>query len=283
MLLPFSLGFLVLSLTAICAKPLTSPADFSPVNVTICNGKKYLYSSLAGYGLLPSNARDKYGDTIGGIGSAIALDKKSIKFSKRSQSYSGIIYGLPDRGWNTQGTQNTQSRIHKFKFTFNVVGNATVENPASPNFSFDILDTILLTGPDGTPLTGLDPTDTIVYPGFPPLPLAKYIGNGFGQSGSGGSRVSLDTEGLVLGDNNSYWISDEYAAYLYHFDSAGEMIQAISTPSALLPRRSTSSNNGTNANALSFSAASPPSTPPTLQPCPKTPPPAAQTTKALKL
>ncbi|KAF2852752.1 hypothetical protein T440DRAFT_553118 [Plenodomus tracheiphilus IPT5] len=250
MILPITLSILVLPLTNVFANPLTPNAASTPVNVTTCNGKKYVYSSLAGYGLLPSNARDKHGDTIGGIGSAIALDKSSLKFSKRTQSYSGIIYGLPDRGWNTQGTQNTQSRIHKISFTFNIVGDkATVANPASPNFKFEVVDTILLTGPDETPLTGLDPTDTITYPGFPTLPLAKYTGNGFGQPGSGGSRIPLDTEGLVLGPNSTFYISDEYAATIYHFSSSGTMISATPPPPALLPRRN---------STLSFSAASPP-------------------------
>lgn len=167
-----SLGVLF-SITHVLASPLTSRADSTPVNTTTCNGKTYTYSSLAGYGKLPSNARDKYGDTVGGIGSAIAIDKSSIKFDKATKSYSGILYGLPDRGWNTQGTQNTQSRIHKLGFTFSVVENATVEQPASPNLNLSVVDTILLTGPDGTPLTGLDPTETVTYPGFPSLPLAK--------------------------------------------------------------------------------------------------------------
>jgi hypothetical protein len=35
-------------------------------------------------------------------------------------------------------------------------------------------------------------------------------GDGFGNNGTGGARVALDTEGLVLGDDNTYWISDEY-------------------------------------------------------------------------
>lgn len=47
----------------------------SVVNTTTCNGKTYVYNELAGYGAIPSNARDKFGDTIGGIGSSIAIDK----------------------------------------------------------------------------------------------------------------------------------------------------------------------------------------------------------------
>jgi hypothetical protein len=74
------------------------------VNKTLCNGKTYTYEELAGWGLFASDARDKFGDTIGGIGSAIALDKSSWKRTKGdSEAYEGILYGLPDRGWNTQG------------------------------------------------------------------------------------------------------------------------------------------------------------------------------------
>lgn len=169
---PVSLG-LLLGTTHVLANPLL-PRDTTPtgVNVTTCNGKTYVYEGLAGYGKLASDARDKFGDTIGGIGSSIALDKSSYRQVKgKNGLYSGVIYGLPDRGWNTQGTQNTQTRIHKFGFTFEVV-QATLKKPAQPNFKLTYLDTILLTGPDGTPLTGLDPTGTVKYKGFPTLPLA---------------------------------------------------------------------------------------------------------------
>jgi hypothetical protein len=37
----------------------------STVNTTTCNGKTYVYQELAGYGFIPSDATDKYGDTIG--------------------------------------------------------------------------------------------------------------------------------------------------------------------------------------------------------------------------
>ncbi|KAF2027417.1 hypothetical protein EK21DRAFT_71968 [Setomelanomma holmii] len=251
MLLTSSLTLLALPLANVIANPITPRADSTGVNVTTCNGKQYVYEELAGFGKLAADFRDKYGDTLGGIGSAIALDKKKSKFKKSKGSngvYSGVLHGLPDRGWNTQGTQNTQTRIHKFSFTFEIV-NATIEKPASPNFNLTYLDTLLLTGPDGTPLTGLDPTGTVKYDGFPNLPLAKYTGNGFGQNGTGGARIALDTEGLVLGDDDTYWISDEYATYVYQFSASGKMIQAIRTPDAFIPLR-----NGTE----SFSAASPP-------------------------
>ena len=80
------------------------------VNVTTCNGKKYVYEELAGYGYLPSNGRDKTGDTLGGIGSSIAMDKNSWK--KEGKSYKGLVYALPDRGWNTQGRRRDTNYPH---------------------------------------------------------------------------------------------------------------------------------------------------------------------------
>ena len=112
------------------------------------------------------------------------------------------------------------------------------------------LDTILLTGPDGQPTTGLD-ADALgaaSYPGFPPLPVATYTGDGFGGQGPGGKLVPVDNEGLVLASDGSYWISDEYGPYIYHYGIDGRMLEAIRPPDAIIPMR-----NGTE----SFSADSP--------------------------
>lgn len=77
----------------------TTPGASSAVNTTTCNGKTYVYENLAGYGFVPSNATDKFGDTIGGHGSSIAVDGRS--WTRVGNSYTGILYTLPDRGWNT--------------------------------------------------------------------------------------------------------------------------------------------------------------------------------------
>lgn len=231
-----------------------STATQPPVSETTCNSNVYTYQELAGYGFLANDARDKFGDTIGGFGSAIALDKHS--WSKKSKKgkvdiYEGILYGLPDRGWNTLGTVNTQTRIHKFGITLQLVPNATVGSPSGPNVQIKYLDTLLLTGPDGTPCTGLDP-DAVghaSFKGFPDLPIATYTGDGFGGAGKGGKRIPIDGEGLVLGDDGSFWVSDEYGPYVYHFDGSGRMVEAIRPPNAFIPIR-----NGSE----SFSANSPP-------------------------
>lgn len=73
----------------------------APVSSTTCNGKTYEYLGLAGYGFTPSNARDKFGDTAGGIGSSAVVDAKSWTLQSNG-SYTGLLYALPDRGWNTE-------------------------------------------------------------------------------------------------------------------------------------------------------------------------------------
>jgi hypothetical protein len=100
-------------------------------------------------------------------------------------------------------------------------------------------------------MTGLDPDMHPPYiniPGFPELPAATYVGDGFGGNGTGGHRVVGDTEGIVLVDDG-FWISDEYGPTIFHFDHSGKMIGAIRPPPAIIPQR-----NGTD----SFNADSPP-------------------------
>lgn len=74
-------------------------ATTDAVNTTTCNGQFYAYTELAGYGYISGNARDKFGDTIGGIGSAIALDQSSWSRSADGQTYTGLLWAMPDRGW----------------------------------------------------------------------------------------------------------------------------------------------------------------------------------------
>lgn len=55
---------------ALAASAFAAPTADPPVKTTTCNGENYVYQKLAGYGFLPGNARDKFGDTIGGFGSS---------------------------------------------------------------------------------------------------------------------------------------------------------------------------------------------------------------------
>lgn len=240
------------ALTGVWAAPSpksSQPSPIAVVNQTTCDSKTFTYEQLAGYGFVPSTARDKYGDSLGGYGSAIAIDRSTWK--KAGGSYTATLWALPDRGWNTQGTLNYQNRIHKFFITFTPAPSASASNPSPPNLKIDYKDTVLLTGPDGQPITGLDAdvTGSITYPGFPKLPVATYTGDGFGGAGPGGKRIAIDSEGLALATDGGFWVSDEYGPYIYKFSAAGKMQLAIAPPDAYIPHR-----NG----SVSFSANSPP-------------------------
>ncbi|KAI1125478.1 esterase-like activity of phytase-domain-containing protein [Nemania abortiva] len=222
----------------------------SGVNSTTCNGIDYVYNELAGYGFVPTNARDKYGDTLGGLGSSLHLDQN--KWRKHCNgSYSGILWSLPDRGWNTEGTLNYNPRVHKFKILFTPRPNATASSPSAPNLEFQYLDTVKFWGPQGALCTGLDAdaTGDLSYAGFPNLPITTYEGDGFGGEGPGGTGIPIDSEGLYVNEDGTFWVSDEYGPYIYLFSPEGEMLTAIRPPEAIVPKR-----NGTD----SFSADSPP-------------------------
>lgn len=240
---------------------LSLPRHQSAINKTTCNGQKYEYLSLAGYGYTPSNSRDKFGDTAGGIGSSASIDPSTWTLHNNG-SYTGLLYALPDRGWNTEGTLNYQPRVHKFHIVFDAT-----QNGPNPNLNLFYLDSVRFFGnANGTlPFTGLDPNAKSPYLATSDgttLPSSIYVGDGFGGNGTGGNRPSLDSEGLVLMPDGSMYVSDEYGDYIYHFTAGGDLITAIPPPDAFLPIRN---------NTLSFSAASPPRYDPNLTVKPKNP------------
>jgi hypothetical protein len=121
--------------------------------------------------------------------------------------------------------------------------------PSRNNIIYKYEDTILLVDPKGNPLSGLDSTTTLKFKGYPDLPAAKFPGDGFGGAGPGGTRVSLDPEGLVLdttSEQGGFWISDEYGPFLYHFNKKGEMDYAVRPPDALIPIRKGKENFSSN-------------------------------------
>ncbi|RMD41339.1 hypothetical protein DV735_g3776, partial [Chaetothyriales sp. CBS 134920] len=258
-----SLQLALLVATAAAVPASVSRRASSGVNTATINGQTYVYESLAGYGYTASNSRDKFGDTAGGLGSSAAIDPSSWK--KSGSSYTGVLWALPDRGWNTEGTTNYQPRVHKFAITFTPNDSATVSDPSPPNLQLEYLDSILFTDPAGAPITGLDSVAEPPYLSFETtgeVPTANYTGDGFGGSGSGGRRVSGDTEGLVVNSDGSFWVSDEYGPSIFHFSSSGQLLSSIKVPDALIPRRN---------DQVSFSANSPPVYDPDLEVDPSKP------------
>jgi len=218
-----------------------APAVFAAETVTIGN-LVFVNKALVGVGRVPSDLRDKFGETFGS-GSGIAVDPRS--WVKTPTGYQGTLYMLPDRGYNIGGTTDYRARLNKLSVTLKPLDNpaAVPEAERQNSVVASLTDTILLTDPAGASLTGLDP-DRIrpAANGFPDLPLAL---NG---------RVSIDTESLVLLPDGSFFIGDEYGPYLYRFSPTGRMLAAVRPPNAFLPIRNgkvhhSSDNPGPGAQA----------------------------------
>jgi hypothetical protein len=145
------------------------------------------------------------GTTIynGGYGSSIAP----------SLNDPSVFYLLTDRGPNAAGVQANSIIFGKADFTpqigkFRIVGDQIV-----------LEQTILLKNASGQLLTGL------------PNPVGQ------GNTGEiaidlNGKTISpdpdgIDSEGLVLMPDGSFWISDEYGPHLVHVDPTGKTIERV--------------------------------------------------------
>jgi len=204
------------------------PAHAVAAGPVTVGGRTYIDKGLVAVGRLPADLRDKFGETFGS-GSGLAADPNS--WSRAPDGYRGTFYLLPDRGYNVTGTSAFRARLYTLTFVLK-------PTEAQHTVELTLADTMLLRDASGTPLTGLDPLVDGVRPaagGFPAMPQAP---NG---------AVSLDSEGVVRMSDGSFFISDEYGPYIYHFAADGRMLSAIRPPEAFIPKRngrdSFSSNN----------------------------------------
>jgi len=139
----------------------------------------------------------------GGFGSAIVADPLDP----------AVFYLLTDRGPNAAGSAANSIIFGKADFTpqvgkFRLVGNQLV-----------LEQTILLKNAAGQFLTGL------------PNPVGQ------GNTGEialdlNGQMIApnvdgLDSEGMALASDGSFWVSDEYGPHIVHFDATGKTIERI--------------------------------------------------------
>ncbi|KAG0671281.1 hypothetical protein C6P42_003623, partial [Pichia californica] len=196
-------------------------------------GTTYESFGLVGFGRIPADSVDKYGETVA-PGSSIQVEKSSVTVDSNGV-YHFIAWGLPDRGMNINGTVNTFSRIHKYNVDFTPANSSSTDN-----IIWTLEDTVLLTDFNGDYFSGLDSNTTVEFNGLP-VPAVVYHGDGWGSNLNSSktiTRLSLDSESLTFIDgsiDNGFWIGDEYGPSLIKFDSNGKMIDYIEAPDALLP------------------------------------------------
>jgi len=196
----------------------------------------FINKGLVAFGLIPSNATESTGDTIGGIGSAIAVKRGTFK-QRFDGTFSGTLTVQPDRGFNVDGTIDYQGRQLDIDFVLTPYYGTTNLSFADglKTLSLTYKRTLLYTERLGKKTTGLDALavrpQTFGFPEIatadPPLPIPAL--------NASFNRVTLDMEGLALNADGTFWMSDEYGPYVYRFTSGGDLIQTLTPPAAILP------------------------------------------------
>ncbi|KAG9052526.1 hypothetical protein FS842_009723 [Serendipita sp. 407] len=203
-----------------------SPDPSLSTSITV-GGHTFVNKGLVAFGLIPTEAKDSYGETLGGFGSSIAIQRGTFK-ARNDGTFTGKFVVLPDRGYNVESPVDWQNRFHYLSFTLNPYYNTTSLSftDAQQTLKLQYLSTTLLTFKD-KPTSGADPTFSQKYSGSSiqyPLVAANY------------THLTADTEGLVHSPDGNFWISDEYAPYVYQVSPKGKILNTIAPPDAAIPR-----------------------------------------------
>jgi hypothetical protein len=227
----------------------TEPNPSYAVPVSL-NGVTYINKGLVGFGLIPSNFKESTGDTLGGIGSAIAI-KLGTWNAATDGSYTGTFVVHPDRGYNVISTIDYQARQHEIDFVLHpYYDTASLSfTAAQQTLQLTYKNTVLQFERNNTKTSGLDALAVrAAGSGFPSIinadPQLPIPSNAL-------PHLSLDIEGIVALTDGTFWISDEYGPYIYHYSANGTLLQAIQPPAAILPYTS---------GVLNFTSATDPTT-----------------------
>jgi hypothetical protein len=147
--------FIGASLLAIATAFAASSALAVEAQSVTFEGAAFVNKGLVGVGRVPADAKDKLGDTLGGIGSGMVADLSSWK--RDGDKYTGVFYMLPDRGWNTEGSVDYPGRLQKFSIEFSPYAGAEAAPQTQLKMTYD--DSIIMHEADGKQTTGLDPTE----------------------------------------------------------------------------------------------------------------------------
>jgi hypothetical protein len=139
----------------------------------------------------------------GGFGSAIAPDPNDPT----------VFYLLTDRGPNAAGVAANSIVFGKADFTPQI-GKFRLKDG-----QLTLEQTILLKNTAGQPLTGLP---NPIGQGSTGETALNLTGQSLGTSADG-----IDSEGLVLAPDGTFWISDEYGPHIAHFDATGKQLERI--------------------------------------------------------
>jgi hypothetical protein len=187
------------------------------------NGNAQLVNlGLVGVGRSPADSSDTLGpnvDTLGGIFSGLRIDPSAL--SKSGDTFSGPIFGLPDRGFG-DGLTDYHPRLQRFDFSVTPY-YGPYPAPSQNQLTFVNTATLVLSV-NGSTFTGYNPDDTnvLTHPQSP-------------ADSPGAGKWSLDTEGIAR-TPNGWYVSDEYGPFIYHFSDNGVLLDVLVPPPALIPK-----------------------------------------------
>ena len=147
---------------------------------------------LVGKAELAPDALDATGETLGACFSGMWWDSPARR-----------LYGLADRG-PLDGHLDYHPRVHEFSLSVDLIGQ--------PKLALSNTITRLLRDERGCVFTGHDPGD-----------------KNANERSASGSR-SIDPEAIVCAPDGSFYVSDEYGPYVYHFDASFQMVDHIEPP-----------------------------------------------------
>jgi hypothetical protein len=171
---------------------------------------------LVALGRLPAATRDAMGDTLGSF-SGLALEPGSWRAA--AGGYAGVFVSLPDRGFNIPEENkfsNFATRVHRIAFELR--GETLQLTP---------LDTRFLRDEKGALTTGLDPGSGSTKQFGERLPSP--------DRGPAKGRLSIDSEGLAIKGDGTFFVSDEFGPNIYACAPDGRMTGVIVPPDAFTP------------------------------------------------
>ncbi len=200
-----------------------------PTSVTV-GGQVFVNHGMVGAGRSLASLRDFNGDTLGSF-SGMALDLTTWR--RAGGGYSGLLYTLPDRGYNDVFFSNYRARISAFNLAFTPhTGGTLPQEIASQNqvtLTYNAGRSFFLNDFNNAPTTGEDPGAGTVTQNGNVLPAVPA-----GREGAG--RVSIDAEALAFRRDGTFYVGDEYTGGIYHYDATGKMIGFLAPPPAIAPR-----------------------------------------------
>ncbi|MDR0872602.1 MAG: esterase-like activity of phytase family protein [Prevotellaceae bacterium] len=159
---------------------------------------------------VPESATPVY---IGGYGSSMACETTGGET---------VFYLLTDRGPNVEG-KTSNSKVFPLPDFVPHIGKFRLENGV-----LVLMEKIELKEANGTPFSGLPSTEGTAAINETAYNLRGEIINTNGRRG-------IDPEGLTLAPDGSFWVSDEYAPYILHFDAKGFLLEELNPANGGLP------------------------------------------------